>query len=103
MANEQCCWPGCRLSYTSITHAGGKAFRLCDAHHDMIQDEDEKRKRRARNKLGMAMPEKLLTRDVNENIDAGVVLDTETNKDSQEVMLSIEERLANGEFDIPED
>lgn len=54
--SERCDWPHCRLPYASTMHADNKVFRLCDTHSEMVQDEDNVRMKRARKKLGMALP-----------------------------------------------
>ncbi len=57
--SERCDWPRCRLLHESTIHDGNKIFHLCNKHSDMVQDEDDAYLRRARKKIGMAMPRKI--------------------------------------------
>lgn len=57
---DKCVWPKCHQPCTgAIKDANGKTFELCDAHNDMVQDENDSRARRSRKKLGMSMPYKI--------------------------------------------
>lgn len=56
---DKCVWPRCRADTAGAIRAGGKTYRLCNYHGDMVQDTDVARMKRARSKLHMPIPKKI--------------------------------------------
>jgi len=55
----KCDWPKCQGTVAAVYSYGKRRVCLCDHHGDMVDSEDPKVMKRARNKVGLPMPEKM--------------------------------------------